>query len=395
MFGKQRSDVLIAGAGPTGLVTALVLARAGLSVRILDKHWRTGAHSYALALHPRSLALLEPLGLVPALLEHGRRVERVAFWEDGERRGQVSLAALGGAYPFVLVLPQSVLESELEHRLGEAKVRVKWNHRLETLREQAEGLTAEVAQLDRVAAGYPIARSEWTVVKTSSEIARYAVGADGYHSTLRGLLGYGFEQHGPLQTFSVFEVEGERETVDELCVLFQGELTSAVWPMAGTRCRFAFQISHASEHDPSLGRLNELLRERAPWLREVRGEVVWSSMVQFDRRLATGVGGKRVWLAGDALHLTSPIGVQSMNAGLVDAHELASRLAGVLRGERGADALATYETERMAELRRLFRFEGLTPPAAAPEWVRRCWSGIVSSLPATGRDLDALLAQLA
>lgn len=395
MFGKQRSDVLIAGAGPTGLVTALHLAQAGLAVRVLDKHWRTGAHSYGLALHPRSLALLEPLGLVPVLLEQGRRVDRVAFWEDGEPRGEVSLGALGGAYPFALVLAQSVLESELEQRLLEAKVRVQWNHRLEALREQGEELIAEVAHLDRVASGYPIARSEWAVVKTSTESTRYAVGADGYHSMLREHLGYGFEQHGPLQTFSVFELEGEREAAGELCVMFHGELSSAIWPMPGTRCRFSFQISHPSQHDASLARLNEFIRERAPWLSEARGEVVWSSMVQFDRRLATGLGRKRVWLAGDALHLTSPVGVQSMNAGIVDAHELAWRLAAFLRGERGADVLSTYETERMAELRRLFRFEGLTPPAGAPEWVRRRWTAIVSALPATGPELDSLLTQLA
>jgi len=98
-------------------------------VRILDKHWRTGAHSYALALHPRSLELLEPLGLVPALLEQGLRVDRVVFWDGGERRAEISLAALGGSYPFALVVAQSVLEGELESRLADAKVRVQWNHR--------------------------------------------------------------------------------------------------------------------------------------------------------------------------------------------------------------------------------------------------------------------------
>ena len=68
MFGKQRSDVLVVGAGPTGLLTALHLAESGVKVRVIDKHWRTGAHSYALAVHPRSLELLEPLGMVPSLL---------------------------------------------------------------------------------------------------------------------------------------------------------------------------------------------------------------------------------------------------------------------------------------------------------------------------------------
>jgi 2-polyprenyl-6-methoxyphenol hydroxylase-like FAD-dependent oxidoreductase len=395
MFGKQQSDVLVAGAGPTGLLTALHLARAGVSVRILDKHWRTGAHSYALALHARSLELLEPLGLVPALLEHGRRVDRVAFWESGQALGRVSLAELGGPFPFVLVLPQSALEGELENRLLAAKVRVLWNHRLERLHEEADGLVAEVARLDRVASGYPIARSEWIVVKSRTERARYAVGADGYHSMLREQLGYRFEQHGALETFSVFELEGDRDPGGELSVMFEGEMTSAIWPMPGTRCRYSFQISHPSQHDPSLNRLNEYIRERAPWLHEVRGEVAWASMVQFDRRLATGMGRNRLWLVGDAVHLTGPIGVQSMNSGLVDAHELAWRLAAVVRGERGPDVLVDYESERMAELRRLFHVEGLAAPDSGPEWARRRWSRVVSSIPATGAHLDALLGQLA
>lgn len=394
MFGKQQTDVLIAGAGPTGLLTGLLLARAGVGVRILDKHWRTGAHSYGLALHPRSLELLEPLGLVPALLQQGRKIDRVAVWEGGERRAQISLAAVGSKFSFALVLAQSLLEGELENRLLEAKVRVQWNHRLERVRGEGDGLAAEIAHLDRVAAGYPIARSEWTVVKIATERARYVVGADGYHSMIREQLGYRFEQHGPLATFSVFEIEGDRDPGSELAVVLEDDRTSALWPMPGTRRRFSFQISHPSQHDPSLARLNELIRERAPWMQEARGELVWSSMVQFDRRLATGMGRERMWLVGDAVHLTGPVGVQSMNAGLIDAHELAWRLAAVLRGERGADVLAAYEPERMADLRPIFRSDELPARPGTPEWARRRFGDIVAALPATGRHLDALLEQL-
>jgi len=395
MFGKQRSDVLVVGAGPTGLLTALHLAENDVKVRIVDKHWRTGAHSYALALHPRSLELLEPLGMVPTLLEHGRRVDKVSFWENGNQRAEISYSALGGKYPFALVLPQSVLEGELENRLLKEKVRVQWNHRLERVREEGEQLTAEIAHLDRVAAGYPIARSEWTVVKTSKSLAKFVVGADGYHSHLRERMGIRFEQLGPLQTFSVFEFESDQDPGNELRVLFDGNLTSAFWPMRGNRCRWSFQISHPNQHEGTLARLNEFVKARAPWFPTVGGEIIWTSMVQFDRRLATQLGKNRIWLAGDSAHLTSPVGVQSMNAGLVDAHELAWRLTELLTGDRGMDVLATYEPERMAELKPLFRLEGIELPEGAAEWVGRLWPNIVSSIPATGKDLEALLSQLA
>lgn len=394
MFGKQRSDVLVVGAGPTGLLTALHLAENGVKVRVIDKHWRTGAHSYALAVHPRTLELLEPLGMVPTLLERGRRVDRVSFWENASQRGAVSLADLDSKYPFALVLPQSVLEGELENRLIEEKVRVQWNHRMESVREEADEMVAEISHLDRVAAGYPIARSEWTVVKTSKAHARYIVGADGYHSHLRERMGIRFEQTGPLQTFSVFEFESTEDPGNELRVLFDGNLTSAFWPMAGNRCRWSFQISHANQHEGTLARLNEFIKARAPWFPAVRGEIIWTSMVQFDRRLATRMGKDRIWLAGDSVHLTSPVGVQSMNSGLIDAHELAWRLKELLTGDRDADVLMSYEPERMAELRPLFKLEGLEPPAGADEWVKRLWPGIVTSLPATGKDLTHLTEQL-
>jgi 2-polyprenyl-6-methoxyphenol hydroxylase-like FAD-dependent oxidoreductase len=117
-------------------------------------------------------------------------------------------------------------------------------------------------------------------------------------------------------------------------------------------------------------------------------------MVQFDRRLASGMGCKNTWLAGDAVHMTSPVGVQSMNAGLIDAHELCWRLAEVLSGDRDAEVLQTYPKERLGELERLIRPDAGSVPGGAPEWVVRRWSDIVSSIPATGDQLSVLAAQL-
>ena len=383
MLGARQTDVLIVGAGPTGLLTAALLVRQGARVRILDQHWRAGAHSYGLALHPRSLELLEPLSLVPALLAQGRRIERVGLW-DGERlRAEISLARLDTRYPFVLVLPQSVLEGELEERLIADGVNVQWNHRLERLHEDAEHVAAEIA------------RSGSTEVERTTVRARFVVGADGYHSAVREHLGYRFEQHAPLVTFSIFEIVGQEDAGDELVLSFRGPLASVMWPMPGSRRRFGFEIAHAGQHEPALARLNELIRERMPFLTPARGELAWSTVAQFDRRLAAGLGRGRAWLVGDALHLTSPLGVQSLNAGLVDAHEIARRLGDIARGACGLDTLATYETERRAELVRLFGAVPRGAPRSASEWTRERFADIVPALPATGPHLDTLLEQLA
>jgi 2-polyprenyl-6-methoxyphenol hydroxylase-like FAD-dependent oxidoreductase len=382
MLGARQTDVLIVGAGPTGLLTAALLARRGVRVRILDQHWSAGAHSYGLALHPRSLELLEPLSVVPSLLEQGRRIDRVGLWDGDRRRAEISLVRPETRYPFVLVLAQSVLEGELEDRLLAHGVPVLWNHRLERLCEEAEQVTAEVVPLEVPAAERVIER------------ARFVVGADGYHSAVREHLGCRFEEHGPLATFSIFEVEGDTDPGSELVVAFRGPLASAMWPMPGTRRRFGFEIEHAGQHEASLARLNELIRERMPFLEEARGELAWSAVAQFDRRLAASMGRGRTWLVGDAVHVTTPLGVQSLNAGLVDAHELAARLGGIARGASGVEALGTYEAERRAELECLFGAGSPAAPRAAAEWTRERFADIIPALPATGRYLDALIEQL-
>src|SRR5688572_29435081 len=186
-FKDNSTDVLVVGAGPAGLTTALRLAVNGVRVTVVDEHWRTGAHSYALALHPASLRVLEGMGLAEELLSQGRRVDRVAFYEGTQRRCEISYASLGGTYPFLLVLPQSLLESALESRLIAAQVEVLWNHRVQRL--DLEAGTATIARLERVASGYPVERMEWTVGRTFTARPSWIVGADGYRSCVRESLG--------------------------------------------------------------------------------------------------------------------------------------------------------------------------------------------------------------
>jgi 2-polyprenyl-6-methoxyphenol hydroxylase-like FAD-dependent oxidoreductase len=394
VLGKHRNEVLVVGAGPTGLYTALRLAGHGVQVAVVDKHWRTGAHSYALALHPRSLRLLHRDGLAAELVDQGHRVDRVVFWIDGRERGALDYSTLGGDYPFALVLPQSALEGAFEDRLSSHKVKINWNHRLESLRQNGDVL-AEISHLDQVASGYPIARLEWTVVKTIRARAGFVVAADGYHSHLRERLGISYEQSGPLETFSVFEFESSRESGHEMRVVFEDGLGSVFWPMKGNRCRWSFQITHPDQHEPSRARLNDFIDARASWFPPVTGQIYWSSMVQFDRRQASGMGRNSIWLAGDAAHLSSPVGVQSMNTGLVDAYELSSALVSILRENGTVEALERYERNRLQEIGSLFgEPAGLKPAEGAEDWVRRLAPQILRTVPATAGDLEALLAQI-
>jgi len=396
MFGSHRTEVLVVGAGPVGLLAALRLAESGVKVRIVDRHHRTGLHSYGLALHARSLERLERLGVTRGLAQHGRAVGRLVFHPAGTTPREISLDLGDGRHPGVLVLPQSRLETELEDGLLKHGVRVQWNQRLESLHIEGDGVVAEISHLDRVTTGYPIARSEWTVTKTSKVVADFVVGADGYHSRVREMLAIEYVRHAPPTTYAVYEIDGDGDPGDALHVMLDGGLAAVVWPMHGARRRYSFPIARVEQYEPTLDGLNRLLRERAPTLPVVRGDLVWTSLVDFDRRLATGLGRDRVWLAGDAVHLTAPAGVQSMNSGIIDADELAGRLADVLKGVRQRDALATYDRERMDELRLAFGDpRALTPPEGIEPWARDAWPAIVSSIPATGPHLDALLTRLA
>ena len=164
MFSHPDPEVLVVGAGPVGLVAALFLQQHGVRVEIVDTHQRTTQHSYALAIHPRTLRILDEAGLSEGLIGAGRKLTKVAYYEGRERRAEIDYSALASKHPYLLVLRQSLLERAAEEALRRQKLKVLWGHRLQSLTVDGATLRAEVAKLDQVATGYPVARSEWVVV---------------------------------------------------------------------------------------------------------------------------------------------------------------------------------------------------------------------------------------
>ncbi len=398
MSSKHESDVLVAGAGPVGLFTALNLARRGLRVHVFEEEWRETARSYALALHPGSLSLLAAEGLADAVLARAHHVDTIAFYEGRERRKEVRLSALSGPYPFVAVLPQHDLEALLVERLEKAhEVDVGWNHRVARFASRPDGVTAEVETLDKVSVGYAVATTEWVVDKVDRESARYLVGADGHRSTVRQLLDLDWEKVGEPELFALVEFDADVQVPrNELRVVLHQGTTSVLWPLPGGRWRWTLQLAdrddaqvwrHKSRVSVQLGRQSfghfaegavpPLLATRAPWFSGEPKEVEWSMVVRFERRLASAFGRDRAWLAGDAAHLAPPVAVHSMNMGLFEAHDLAERLARVIGGGGGPELLQAYDREHRAAWRGLM---ALDPMAAA--------------LPATGAELEELRKQL-
>jgi 2-polyprenyl-6-methoxyphenol hydroxylase-like FAD-dependent oxidoreductase len=395
MFSHPDPEVLVVGAGPVGLVAALFLQRRGVRVEIVDMHQRTHQHSYALAIHPRTLRMLDEAGLSEGLIGAGRKLTKVAYYEGRERRAEIDYSALATTHPYLLVVRQSLLERATEEALRREKLKVLWGHRLQALTVDGGTIQAEVAELDQVATGYPAARTEWVVVRSETIRPAYVIGADGYDSAVRRMSGIEMEEHGAGQMFSVYEIEAKGELPGEVRVILDPDLTSVYWPLEAGRCRWGFQIRDASEHAATMARLEQLIAARAPWSPARPTQIYWSTLVLFEPRLTRSFGSGGTWLAGDAAHQAAPVGVHSMNSGLIEAHELAARIWRIQRAGGPSSLLQEFATEtREAWLRLLGAGRTVRALPGADAWVRQTAARILACIPASGDDLEPLLNQI-
>lgn len=385
---QKEVQVLVAGAGPVGLLCALTLASRGISVRVVDPHQRAALHSYALALHPQTLRVLDECDLANRLLEHGQAVRQIAVHCGAERVATLELSATGKDFPYVLVVPQVVLESLLERRLEEYGTRVERGRLLLAFDDDAGGVRALVGQLDeRTASADPD-------VATTSVQASFLVGADGCDSLTRRLLRIGFAHVGRPRTYRLLEFESALESPEQMHLMLGEQTTDVLWPLGPGRGRFSLELLEGTPADEDISGTERAIRERAPWFTGDFGSIEWHPALRFEPRLVERFGRGRAWLVGDAAHYTTPVGVQSMNVGLREAHDLARRIAAVLGGTGDEKLLRYYNEERAREWKMLLglkdRLRG--GPQTAP-WAQELGSRLVAALPATGRDLNALLMQ--
>jgi 2-polyprenyl-6-methoxyphenol hydroxylase-like FAD-dependent oxidoreductase len=415
MLEYDATEVLVAGAGPVGLLTAILLAKQGIKVSIIDEQWRPAVHSYACALHSETLRLLGTLDLAPELLKLGRPLRTVAFYEGKTRQAEVDLSRLSGDHGFLLVLPQSAFEGLLEETLRrEWGVKVHWNHRLSDLRPETGAVVAQIDRLGGTAKGHTVPRWEWVVEKSYECRVKFILGADGHHSFVRERLGIPCRQAGPSEAFAVYEFACEREPAPELRVVIDKSSTNVLWPLPGNRCRWSFQMPPAKlapefpakERKPVRlcqealdqvikSRMQRLVTERAPWFVDGIGELEWAIAVSFGRQAALSFGRDRCWLVGDAAHQTGPVGMQSMNVGFQEAVQLARILSQILREQAPPGKLAEYETACRERWESLLNANGhLSPRASARAWTQERAHKILPCLPAAGEDLRALMDQI-
>jgi 2-polyprenyl-6-methoxyphenol hydroxylase-like FAD-dependent oxidoreductase len=361
----RDTDVLIIGAGPTGLVLALWLTRLGVRVRIVDKTAEPGTTSRALAVQTRTLEFYSQIGLADAVVERGRRVIAINFWVAGKKAARAVFGEIGAGlspFPYAVVFPQDEHERLLIARLGEAGMQVE---------RQTELLSFEEAS-DRV-----IARLKRPDGTQETCEAAYIAGCDGAHSIVREALQIGFPGGTYNHLFYVADVQARGPAMNgELQVALDRADFLAVFPLRGDgRARLIGTVRDEVEHQHENLSWNDVSKRVIEWIHIDVERVNWFSTYRVHHRVADHFRKGRAFLLGDAAHIHSPVGGQGMNTGIGDAVNLAWKFAAVLHGRANASLLDSYEPERIAFARRLVAttdraFTGVTSPGAIARLVR-------------------------
>jgi 2-polyprenyl-6-methoxyphenol hydroxylase-like FAD-dependent oxidoreductase len=340
---RMQSDVLIVGAGPTGLVLALWLTRLGIRVHIVDRLDRPATTSRALAVQSRTLELYRQLDLADAVVEGSHRVPAVNLWVKGQPAARLPLEAIGTdltPYPSMQVFSQDKHERLLIQRLEALGVSVQRQTELLDFSETGGNVLARLRGPDG---------SEQTCE------ASYIAGCDGARSRVREILGTGFPGGTYRQIFYVADVEAAGASINgELHVDLDEADFLAVFPLAGEgHARLIGTIrDERAEHAEDL-KFEDVSDRAMQHLKVDVHKVNWFSTYHVHHRVSEHFRKGRAFLLGDAAHIHSPVGGQGMNTGIGDAINLAWKLASVLSDSAPESLLDSYETERIVFARKL------------------------------------------
>jgi 2-polyprenyl-6-methoxyphenol hydroxylase-like FAD-dependent oxidoreductase len=343
-------DVLVVGAGPTGLTAAGDLARAGRSVTVLERWPAINPSSRAFATMARTLEVLDARGIADDLLAHAHKASGVTIF-GGAR---IDLTHLDSAYQFAMITPQTNVDQALCGYAVAQGADILRGVEVVAVDQDPDGVIVTA----RPHGDHTGRRTHWR--------AKYLIGADGAHSTVRALIGAGFEGKTILSSILLADVKLAHGPVD-------GGLT-----LGSTRGEFAF-LAPYDRHDDDGSWYRAMVWDRANQVpdsepvdtaeiaavltRAMKAdlgllEVGWKSRFHCDERQVAQYRDGRVFLAGDAAHVHSPMGGQGMNTGIQDAANLAWKIDAVLGGADDA-VLDSYHDERHPIGRRVVMQSGL------------------------------------
>jgi 2-polyprenyl-6-methoxyphenol hydroxylase-like FAD-dependent oxidoreductase len=339
-------EVLVVGAGPTGLSMAAQLAAYGVRPRIIDRNLDRVHESRALAIQPRTLEVLAGLGVTEELLAHGNRTVRLRL-HAGNRVREIPMFDLGledTAYPYLLFLSQAETERVLDAHLRAADVVVERGAELVDLHAHDDGVRCRLR--------HPDGRAE-------TVDAAYVAGCDGAHSTVRRMAGIAFQGSSYPQTFVLADVDADGLQPGSAHAFLAGPGILFFFPLVHPATWRLIVMRPPGDPTPAdapvgleeVQSLTDAYTDGAVRLRDP----VWMTNFRLHLRAAARYRAGRVFLAGDAAHIHSPAGAQGMNTGIQDAVNLGWKLAQVARGG-AVELLDTYAAERAPVGRLVLRF---------------------------------------
>ena len=342
----DKTDVLIVGAGPTGLMLANQLARHGVDFMIIDRHPAPTIETRALGVQARTIEIYSHLGIANRAIELGKVTAGANFWNNARHGARIPLSDIGrglSPYPFLLILGQDDNEKLLGELLRKRNVDIGWNTELTGLTQQNDHVITTVRQPD--GSSYEIS-------------ALWVVGCDGARSAVRSLNSIEFEGAPYDHVFFVADTTATGSMVpDELNVYLWQDGFHLFFPMRGNhhwrivgivppelRARDDLEFAHVT---PSI--------TKHAGIRLKFEECSWFSTYRIHHRRAKRFRDRRCFLLGDAAHIHSPVGAQGMNTGLQDAYNLAWKLALVIKRTSHEGLLDSYEEERLPVANQLLR----------------------------------------
>lgn len=375
------ADVLVVGAGPTGLALATALAAQGLRACVIDRQAEGANTSRAAVVHARTLEVLEPFGVAERLVAQGLQATRFTVRDRDRVLIPIAFDALPTRYPYTLMVSQAVTEAVLLQRARELGVQVLRPRSVQSFTQDADGVTA-------------------TLDDGGALRARYLVGADGMHSAVRQQAGIAFDGGTYGESFVLADVRLERLASvphDEVILFFSPAGMVVLAPLPDGVHRIVATVDDAPEH-PDRAYMQRLLDARGPQAvpAQVR-EVLWGSRFRVHHRIASAYRSGRVLLAGDAAHVHSPAGGQGMNIGIQDAVALAGALRSALAGDE-VPLDAYGETRRPVAQEVVALADRLTRMATVPRGLRGLRNAALSAvarLPKFQRSLAWQLSGLA
>lgn len=337
------TNVLIVGAGPTGMALSRTLALAGVRHLIVDRQQTGQNTSRAAVIHARTLDALNDIGVAGPLWEAGLRIHRFSIRDRDATLLGLRFDALPSPFAGLLMLPQDQTEHILREALAHAKVEVDWGWAAESLAETKDGVEAELVSGQRR-----------TRVR-----ARYVVGADGMNSVVREAAGIGFAGGTYDASFVLADVDMEwGHGREEVMLFFSPAGLVVVAPLPGGRFRIVATLEDSPDQ-PGVADIQALLDARGPSRDGGKVTAVhWSSRFRLHHRLATHYRRGPFLLVGDAAHVHSPAGGQGMNTGIVDACVLGKLLTDVLLHGAGDAHLDQYEALRRPAAQQVLQLVG-------------------------------------